>query len=148
MKELQVLLVEDSEGDILLTQEAFEEENYRNMLSVVKDGAAAVDYLSRKGIYADQELPDLVLLDINLPKLNGHEVLNYIKTTAAIKNIPVIMLTTSSSNADVVKAYSAGANSYITKSDRYEIFIQSIKILMNYWTNVAILPEVDMSIIK
>ena len=139
MRSIQILLVEDNEGDIVLTRQAIEEED-NNSLEVVKDGEDALDFLNKKGDYANCPLPDLILLDINLPKLNGHDLLRYIKGHEIMKAIPVIMFTTSSSRIDIDKAYLNGANSYITKSHNYETFIESIKILISYWTTVVKLP--------
>ncbi|MEO6542278.1 MAG: response regulator, partial [Ferruginibacter sp.] len=105
MKAIHILLVEDNEGDIMLTTEALEEGKIANKISIVKDGKHAIDFLNKKGGYENASLPDLVLLDINLPKKNGHEVLQYIKHAEALKQIPVIMLTTSSSEKDILESY-------------------------------------------
>ncbi len=115
MAPIHILLVEDNEGDILLTREAFEEAQILVNLSVVKDGKEAMDFLTRHGGHKDAQHPDLILLDVNLPKKNGHEVLQFIKEDEDIKQIPVIMLTTSSSERDINLSYYYHANCFITK---------------------------------
>src|SRR5690606_9532787 len=115
MKEVHILLVEDNEGDIVLTLDAFEESKIRTKISVVKNGADALDFVFNRGNYKEEDRPDLILLDINLPIYSGHEVLKKIKEDPSLKTIPVIMLTTSASQKDINKAYENYSNSYVTK---------------------------------
>ena len=141
MKPIHILLVEDNEGDILLTKEAFESGKIINTLSVVKDGKEAIDFLTKKGKYATTTLPDLLLLDINLPKKNGHEVLQFIKADVNLKQIPVIMLTTSSAEADIITAYQHYANCYITKPVEMETFLDIISKIETFWISIVTLPS-------
>jgi len=136
----QILLVEDNEGDILLTKEAFEETKILTMLSVVRDGKEAIDFLNKRGNYLQADLPDLLLLDVNLPKLNGHEVLKYIKGDEKFKQIPVIMFTTSSSQKDINLSYKDYANCFITKPADVNDFMKVIAIIENFWTAIVKLP--------
>ncbi|MDB5278442.1 MAG: two-component system response regulator [Ferruginibacter sp.] len=140
MKSIHILLVEDNEGDIVLTTEALEEGRICNHISVVKDGDAAVHFLNRTGIYMDAMAPDLILLDVNLPKKNGLEVLEIIKTSDTLKQIPVIMLTTSSSEKDIVDSYRKYANCYITKPVEVKEFITAIEKVEDFWINIVKLP--------
>tara|TARA_R100001143_G_scaffold63592_2_gene73066 strand:+ start:5551 stop:5979 length:429 start_codon:yes stop_codon:yes gene_type:complete len=141
MKQVHILLVEDNEGDILLTTEALEEGKIANDLSVVKNGKDAVDFLFKKGEFKDAKSPDLILLDINLPLKNGHEVLEVIKTNDNTKHIPVIMLTTSSSENDIILAYKHHANCYITKPVEVEDFIKAVSSIEEFWFNLVLLPK-------
>ncbi len=136
MKPVHILLVEDNEGDILLTTEALAEAKTKFKISIARDGEEAINLLNK----ASQDFPDLVLLDINLPKKNGHEVLQYIKTTAHLKKIPVIILSTSSSPKDIDSAYNNQANCYVIKSLEIHEFTKTIAKLQDFWTDVAILP--------
>ncbi|HEV8084668.1 MAG TPA: response regulator [Chitinophagaceae bacterium] len=138
MKQIDILLVEDNEGDIILTLEAFEEWNTANHITVAKDGQAAIDFFSNENKHT--VLPDLILLDINLPKKNGHEVLKFIKSEEKLKHIPVIMLTTSSSAADVKLAYNNYANCYITKPDEVDTFLKVVSAIENFWITIVKLP--------
>ncbi len=140
MKRTHLLLVEDNEGDIVLTKEAFEERNIINEMSVVKDGKEAISFLLREGIYERAKTPDLVLLDINLPKKSGHEVLEFIKNHDDLKHIPVIMLTTSSSHSDIRKSYRNHANCFITKPIEVSDFIKAISVFEDFWFNTVALP--------
>lgn len=141
MKPIHILLVEDNEGDILLTVEAFADGKVTNDISVVKDGKEAIDFLNQVGIYSTSEIPDLILLDINLPKHNGHEVLQVIKSTEKLKSIPVIMLTTSSSEIDVLRAYKNHANCYITKPIDVLDFMKVISQIEDFWFSIVKLPN-------
>ena len=130
-KEISILLVEDNEGDIILTLEALKEAKIYNEINVVRDGDAALQYLNKEGEYQDAETPDLILLDINLPKMDGIEVLAKIKSNEGLRIIPVLMLTTSDSEKDIFQSYQSHANCYITKPVNFENFmevIQTIKI--------------------
>jgi CheY-like chemotaxis protein len=140
MKSIHILLVEDNEGDIVLTTEALEEDRICNQISVVKDGDAAIHFLNQTGVYQDVLAPDLILLDVNLPKKNGLEVLEIIKTSDTLKQIPVIMLTTSSSEKDIVHSYRHHANCYITKPVEVREFITAIEKVEDFWINIVKLP--------
>jgi CheY-like chemotaxis protein len=145
MELIHILLVEDNEGDILLTKEALEEAKILTSLSVVRDGKEAIDFVSRTGKYTGAALPDLVLLDVNLPKKNGHEVLKYIKGDEELKHIPVIMLTTSSSERDINLSYNNYANSFITKPVNVNDFLSVITTMENYWISIVKLSTKKVS---
>ncbi len=140
MKSIHILLVEDNEGDVMLIKEAFEDGCIANELSVCRDGEKAINYLLKKGEYKDAVTPDLIILDINLPRKNGHEVLQFIKESEELKQIPVIMLTTSSSERDIAKSYKSHANCYITKPIEVEDFIKAVTDIENFWINLVKLP--------
>lgn len=142
MKIAHILLVEDNEGDILLTTEALAESRINNRLSVVRDGAAAIDFLQNTARQNKQELPDLILLDVNLPKRNGHEVLSFIKNDESFKHIPVIILTTSSSEKDILTSYNNYANSYITKPIDVDNFLKVVISIENFWISIVQLPMI------
>ena len=137
---LEILLVEDNEDDILLEQEALAEAKLVNLMSVVRDGEEAMAFLRRQGRYQNAQMPGLILLDINMPKKNGFEVLNEIKADPALIHIPVVMLTTSDNEADIVKSYAKGACSYITKPMDFDKFREVIKRFAIYWALVARIP--------
>lgn len=141
MQSIHILLVEDNEGDILLTTDALKERKIVNTITVLRDGWEAVQYLERNGDYKDKPLPDLILLDVNLPKLNGHEVLKKIKMHDQIKHIPVIMLTTSSSEADILKSYQNYVNCFITKPVDVNQFIEVIASIEDFWISIVQLPN-------
>ncbi len=141
MKPIHILLVEDNEGDILLTIDAFEEGRISNKISVVRDGNEAIDFLTQSGKYVNRELPDLILLDINLPKKNGHEVLSFIKSTDWLRHIPVIILTTSSSESDIEKAYKNFVSCYITKPIEVNDFLNAISKIEDFWFSIVSLPN-------
>ncbi len=140
MKKGHILLVEDNEGDILLTKEAFEHSSLVDKLSVVRNGKEAMDFLTKKGKYVHEVLPDFVLLDVNIPKKNGHEVLRFIKNTEHIKHIPVVMFTTSSTPKDVSMAYENHANCYITKPVDVKSFQIAVNQIENFWLALVQLP--------
>lgn len=141
MKEVHILLVEDNEGDIILTLEAFEESKVKTKISVVKNGQDALDFLFRKGIFSEAEIPDLILMDINIPIYSGHDVLKVIKEDDALKTIPVIMLTTSSNQKDVNKAYQNHTNSYVTKPIEMDDFLKTILKIEEFWLQLSKLPK-------
>src|SRR5690554_5100220 len=141
MKSIHILLIEDNEGDILLTTEAFEDAKILNTLSIAKDGQEAIHFLEKKGSFKDAQTPDLILLDVNLPKKNGHEVLQVIKTTESIQQIPVIMLTTSSSEKDINLSYKHHANCYITKPVEVGAFLEAITTIEDFWLTIVKLPK-------
>ena len=140
MKSIHILLVEDNEGDIFLVTEALEEGKIVNKISVTKDGKEAIDFLEKKGKYQNAERPDLILLDVNLPKKNGHEVLEHIKSQKNFKQIPVIMLTTSSAEKDILMSYKNHANCYITKPVDVENFLKVVYSIENFWISIVTLP--------
>ena len=139
-KTQNILLVEDNHADILLTREAFKEGTIPHEMNAVNDGVEAISYLKRAGKYADAARPDIILLDINLPKKNGFEVLAEIKQDPDLKHIPAIILSTSSSKHDIRKAYEMHANCYLIKPIELEDFLRVIRSLEDFWFNVAAIP--------
>ena len=139
-KPIEILLAEDNDDDILLIRESFAEAKIVNVLNIVKDGEEALAYLRREGKYKDAVMPGLLLLDINMPKKNGFEVMREIKADPALRHLPVIMLTTSQNEADVVKSYSEGACSYIMKPARFEELSRVLKQFALYWALVSRIP--------
>lgn len=137
---IEILLVEDNPGDVRLTQEALKEGKVRNRMQVVGDGVEAMAYLRREGRYADAARPDLVLLDLNLPRKDGREVLAEIKGDDALKVIPVVVLTTSSAEEDVLRSYNLHANCYIVKPVDLDQFIRAVKYIDDFWLTVVKLP--------
>jgi len=137
---IEVLLVEDDPGDVLMTQEAFEEHKVRNRLAVVSDGAEALSYLRREGRYADAPRPDLILLDLNLPKRDGREVLEEIKKDEDLGRIPVVVLTTSAADEDILRSYQLHANAYVTKPVDFDRFISVIRQIDEFFVSVVKLP--------
>ncbi len=133
MQPINILLVEDNAGDILLITEAFKEEHIAKSIAAVKDGFQAMDFLHKKGKFSEAFNPDLVLLDINLPKLNGLEVLERIKTDDCLKDLPVIILSTSSSEEDIAKSYEHFADGFITKPTDGENFTNVINYIRKFW---------------
>lgn len=140
MEIINILLVEDNEGDILLTREALADAKILIKLDVVKDGKEAIDFINKQGKYVGQPSPDLMLLDVNLPRKNGHEVLQYLKGNETLKHIPVIMLTTSSSQRDINLSYDHYANCYITKPIDVHDFLTVVATIENFWISVVKLP--------
>jgi len=138
MKLIHILLVEDNEGDILLTVEALEECNITQKITVIRDGKAAIDFF--RSLENADDRPDLVLLDINLPKQSGHEVLQYIKKNEKHSQVPVIMLTTSSSERDILSAYKHYANCYITKPMDVSEFMSAVAKIQDFWINTVSIP--------
>jgi CheY-like chemotaxis protein len=139
--EIHVLLVEDDPGDVLMTREAFEENKVANNLSVVSDGEAAMAFLRKQGEYADAPTPDLVLLDLNLPRMDGREVLAAMKGDEELRRIPVVVLTTSEAEEDVLRSYSLHANAYVTKPVDFERFIQVVRKIDDFFVQVVRLPS-------
>lgn len=136
---INVLLVEDDPGDVLMTREAFEE-YLHNKLDVVTDGAAALAYLRREEPYTDAPRPDLVLLDLNLPRRDGREVLQEVKADEDLRHIPVIVLTTSQAEEDVLRSYQLHANAYVTKPVDFDGFIDAIRQIDHFFVSVVKLP--------
>jgi chemotaxis family two-component system response regulator Rcp1 len=137
---IEVLLVEDSPGDVRLTREAFKDAKVLIKLHVALDGAEAMTFLKREGQHANAPRPDLILLDLNLPKKDGREVLEEIKQSLTLKSIPVVILTTSTSEADVLRSYELHANCYITKPVGLDGFLEVVKSIDNFWLSVVKLP--------
>ncbi|HCT84177.1 MAG TPA: response regulator [Candidatus Margulisbacteria bacterium] len=140
-KTIEILLIEDNPGDVRLTREVLKESNARNKLSVASDGEEAMDFLYKRGKYSEAPVPDLILLDLNLPKKDGREVLAEIKNDKDLKRIPVIVLTTSRNQKDIINAYQLNANCYITKPVDLEQFIKVIKGIESFWFSIVELPS-------
>jgi two-component system, chemotaxis family, response regulator Rcp1 len=138
---IQVLLVEDSPGDVRLTQEAFRDANSSIQLHVASDGVEAMAFLRHEGSYVDAPRPDLILLDLNLPRMDGREVLVHIKEDSSLKTIPTVILTTSESEADVVKSYQLQANCYLTKPVQLDAFESLVKSINDFWLTKVKLPQ-------
>lgn len=141
LDQAHILLVEDNEGDILLTIDAFEESRINSKISIARNGQEALDFLFKNGNFKNSEKPDLILLDINMPILNGHEVLEKIKKDSILKKIPVIMLTTSSNQNDIDKAYENHVNSYITKPIEISDFLEAILKIEEFWLQISTLSK-------
>jgi two-component system, chemotaxis family, response regulator Rcp1 len=139
-RELDILLVEDSPGDVRLTQEAFREAGTRIHLHVAPDGVAAMAFLKRQGRHRDAPRPDFILLDLNLPKMDGREVLTLIKEDSNLKTIPTIILTTSEAEADVLKSYQLHANCYLNKPVQLDAFETVVRTINDFWLTMAKLP--------
>lgn len=137
---IEVLLVEDDPGDVLMTQEAFDEHKVRNKLNVVQDGEEALSYLRREGSYADAPRPDLILLDLNLPRVDGRQVLAAIKEDPDLRRIPVVVLTTSGADEDILRSYSLHANAYVTKPVDFDSFIAVVRQIDEFFVSVVKLP--------
>ena len=142
---IQVLLVEDNPGDVRLTKEALKEGKLLNQLTVVGDGVEALSFLRKEGKYADALQPELILLDLNLPKKDGREVLAEIKADPSLRRIPVVVLTTSSAEEDILKIYDLHANCYITKPVDLEQFMGVVKSIEDFWVSVVKLPSHEAS---
>lgn len=140
-KPIEILLVEDNEGDIGLIEEVFEEAKIRNVFHVAKDGEEAMFFLRGEERFSGSPRPDIILLDLNLPKRDGREVLKKIKESDDLKNIPVVILTTSGAEKDVLKAYDLHANAYITKPLDFNQFIKVIESIENFWLEIVKLPK-------
>jgi CheY-like chemotaxis protein len=137
---IEVLLVEDDPGDVLLIEEAFEFNKVRNNLTVVSDGVEALEYLRREGRYADAPRPGLVLLDLNLPRKDGREVLAEVKEDSTLRSIPVVVLTTSKAEEDVLRSYDLHANAYVTKPVDFDRFIEVVRQIDEFFVSVVRLP--------
>ncbi|MDQ1625614.1 MAG: hypothetical protein QOJ49_1112 [Actinomycetota bacterium] len=140
-RQIEVLLVEDDPGDVLMTREAFEDHKVQNQLHVVNDGVEAMAFLRREGEHAQAPRPDLVLLDLNLPRMDGREVLNAIKSDPDLASIPVVILTTSEAEEDVLRSYSLHANAYVTKPVDFERFIKVVRQIDEFFVTVVRLPS-------
>jgi CheY-like chemotaxis protein len=140
MMPLEVLLVEDNPGDVRLTQEAFRDAGNHINLHVATDGVVAMAFLRREGIHGDAPRPDFILLDLNLPKMNGREVLAHIKDDDDLKTIPTIILTTSESESDVLESYRLAANCYLNKPVQLDAFENLVKTVNDFWLTMVKLP--------
>ena len=138
---VEILLVEDNPGDVRLTQEVLRDGRVRNNMSVAKDGVDAISFLRQTGAYAGAPRPDIILLDLNLPKKDGREVLADIKADPDLKHIPVVVLTTSSAEQDIVRSYGLHANCYITKPVDLDQFIRVIRSIEDFWLTIVKLPR-------
>ncbi|GED10195.1 response regulator [Cellulosimicrobium cellulans] len=139
-KPIDVLLVEDDPGDVLMTREAFEDHKVTNRLSVVADGVSALRFLRKEGEHEGAPTPDLILLDLNLPRMDGREVLAELKADEALRKIPVVVLTTSEAEEDVVRSYSLHANAYVTKPVDFDRFIDVVRQIDDFFVSVVRLP--------
>lgn len=139
-KPVEILLVEDSPADVRLTQENFKDSKIRNNLHVVNDGVEAMAFLRREGKYVDAVRPDLILLDLNLPRKDGREVLTEIKGDKELKRIPVVILTMSKADEDIIKTYDLHANCYVTKPIDLEQFVRIVKSIEDFWLSLVKLP--------
>jgi chemotaxis family two-component system response regulator Rcp1 len=137
---VDLLLVEDNPGDVRLTQEAFKESPRKINMSVARDGVEAIDFLRRRGKYATAPRPDLILLDLNLPRKNGREVLMEIKSDPDLRRIPVVVMTTSKAEQDIQKAYTLNANCYISKPVDFDEFLGVVQSIEDFWLSKASLP--------
>jgi two-component system, chemotaxis family, response regulator Rcp1 len=137
---IEILLVEDNPGDARLTLEAFKEGKVLNNLTVMKDGVEALEYLRRQGPYINSPRPDLILLDLNLPRKDGREVLEIIKADEGLRKIPVVVLTTSAAEEDIARAYSRHANCYITKPVDLDQFLRVVHSIESFWLSLVKLP--------
>jgi chemotaxis family two-component system response regulator Rcp1 len=142
-KPIDVLLVEDNPGDVRLTVEVLKEGKVHNTLSVVSDGVEAMEFLKRRGRFAGASRPDLILLDLNLPRKDGREVLQEIKADEELRSIPVVVLTTSQAEQDIVKTYDLHANCYITKPVDLDQFIGVVRSIEDFWLTIVRLPAND-----
>ena len=139
-KPVEVLLVEDNEGDIRLIKEAFKDSKIVNKFSVVGDGQQALDYLNKRGEFESADRPDLILLDLNLPKINGFDVLNEVKSNPEFQKIPVIIFSSSTSDSDVMRSYDLKANSYVSKPADLEEFLNVVRTIDEFWFQTVKLP--------
>jgi two-component system, chemotaxis family, response regulator Rcp1 len=139
---IDILLVEDNPGDVRLTVEGLKESKVRNNLHVARDGVEAMEFLRREGQHTGAVRPDLILLDLNLPRMDGREVLLEIKSDAKLKTIPVVVLTTSRAEHDVLRSYELQANCYITKPVDLEQFITVVKSIEDFWFTIVTLPHI------
>jgi two-component system, chemotaxis family, response regulator Rcp1 len=137
---VEILLVEDNPGDVRLTREALREGKIYNNLHCAKNGVEALEFLRRDGQYANAPRPDIILLDLNLPQMDGREVLSVIKNDESLKHIPIVVLTTSQAEEDVVRSYHLHANCYVTKPVDLDKFIHVVKAIDRFWLTVVTLP--------
>jgi CheY-like chemotaxis protein len=141
LRVVDVLLVEDDPGDVVLIREAFEFNKVRNALHVATDGVEALDFLYRRGAHADAPRPDLVLLDLNLPRKDGREVLAEVKADPQLRTIPIVVLTTSEAEEDILRSYDLHANAYVTKPVDFDRFIEVVRLIDDFFVTVVKLPQ-------
>lgn len=137
---IEILLVEDNEPDVLLTQEAFADARMANRMHVARDGVEAMQFLRRQGDYLNVPRPDVILLDINMPRKSGLEVLSELKADPELRSIPVVVLTTSQADEDILRSYQSHASSYIVKPVGFENFYQAVRAFENYWLSFVRFP--------
>jgi len=142
---IDILLVEDNPADVRLTREALQEAKVLNTLHVVEDGVEAMDFLHKRGLYANGPSPDLILLDLNLPRKDGREVLAEIKQDEKLKFIPVVVLTTSRAEEDIVRSYNLHANAFVTKPVDLKQFLEAVRVIEEFWLAVVTLPPASKS---
>jgi len=140
IRTIDILMVEDDPGDVRLTREALKGSKVLHSLNVVEDGVAALDYLRKVAPFQDAVRPDIVLLDLNLPRKDGREVLSAMKQDASLRTIPVVILTTSQAEEDVLRAYNLNANCYVTKPVDFDQFMRIVRTIEDFWLNVVTLP--------
>jgi chemotaxis family two-component system response regulator Rcp1 len=138
---IEILLAEDNPGDVRLTQEAFKEGRILNQLHVVSDGMEALAFLRQEGEYRQSPRPDLILLDLNMPRMNGRELLGVIKQDESLRRIPVVILTTSDAEEDIARSYDMHANCYVSKPVDFDRFIQVVRSIQDFWLAVVTLPN-------
>ncbi|MBZ0296563.1 MAG: response regulator [Anaerolineae bacterium] len=141
MEAIEILLVEDNPGDVRLTQEALKDSKLNNNLHVARDGVEAMAFLYREGVFADAPRPDIILLDLNLPRKDGREVLEEIKRDDVLKRIPIVVLTTSEDEQDILRSYDLHANCYITKPVDLSRFLTIVKTIESFWFTIVKLPS-------
>jgi len=144
LRPVEILLVEDNPGDAELARVALRKSKIHNTLNVVEDGESAMDYLHRQGAHTNAVRPDLILLDLNLPRKDGREVLDEIKSDPQLRRIPVVILTTSRAEEDVLKSYNLHANCYITKPIDLSQFMKVVKSIEDFWLSIVVLPHNDL----
>lgn len=140
-KSITILLADDDADDRLLVREAFEESHLLNTLETVEDGEELMNYLNQKGVYAGKPLPNLILLDLNMPRKNGMEALEEIKADMNLRRIPIVILTTSKAEEDIIRTYDLGVNSFVVKPVTFESLVELVKDLGKYWFQIVELPE-------
>ncbi len=142
-KSITILLADDDPDDRLLVRDAFEESHLLNCLETVKDGEELMNYLHRKGEFAGKPMPNLILLDLNMPRKNGMEALEEIKADADLRRIPVVILTTSKAEEDIIRTYDLGVNSFVVKPVTFDSLVELVRDLGKYWFQIVELPEVE-----
>lgn len=142
-KTITILLADDDPDDRMLVREAFEESHLLNILETVEDGEELMDYLNQKGVFAGKPMPNLILLDLNMPRKNGMEALEEIKADEKLRRIPIVVLTTSKAEEDIIRTYDLGVNSFVVKPVTFESLVELVKELGRYWFQIVELPESD-----